>query len=247
MSVTANEQLLSRRDDVFMATYARPPLALVRGEGSTVYDADGRAYLDLIAGIAVCLLGHAHPKVRRGRHRTAVDPRTHQQPVRDRAGDRPCREAARPARPVRRRRPGLLLQLRRRGQRDGHQDRPPYRPARDHRRRGQLPRPHDGRAFHHRAAGQAGAVRAAAAGSALRALRRRRRTSGGRQQRDGRRLPRADARGGRGRAAARPVTCRRLGRSATHPERCSSWTRCRASGVPAPGTPTSRPGSSRTS
>ena len=63
MSVTANEQLLTRRDDVLMATYARPPLALVRGAGSTVYDADGRAYLDLIAGIAVCLLGHAHPKV----------------------------------------------------------------------------------------------------------------------------------------------------------------------------------------
>jgi acetylornithine/N-succinyldiaminopimelate aminotransferase len=58
-----SEMLLGRRDDVLMATYARPPLALVRGEGSTVYDADGRAYLDLIAGIAVCLLGHAHPKV----------------------------------------------------------------------------------------------------------------------------------------------------------------------------------------
>ena len=63
MSVTANERLLSRRDDVFMTTYARPPLALVRGQGSTVYDADGREYLDLIAGIAVCLLGHGHPKV----------------------------------------------------------------------------------------------------------------------------------------------------------------------------------------
>ncbi len=63
MNATATELLLSRRDDVFMATYARPPLALVRGEGSTVYDADGRAYLDLIAGIAVCLLGHAHPQV----------------------------------------------------------------------------------------------------------------------------------------------------------------------------------------
>jgi acetylornithine aminotransferase len=60
---TASGALLGRRDDVLMATYARPPLALVRGAGSTVYDADGRAYLDLIAGIAVCLLGHAHPKV----------------------------------------------------------------------------------------------------------------------------------------------------------------------------------------
>jgi acetylornithine/N-succinyldiaminopimelate aminotransferase len=58
-----NEQLLARRDDVFMGNYARPPIALVRGQGSTVYDADGKAYLDLIAGIAVCLVGHAHPKV----------------------------------------------------------------------------------------------------------------------------------------------------------------------------------------
>lgn len=58
-----NEQLLARRDAVFMGNYARPPIALVRGEGSTVYDADGKAYLDLIAGIAVCLVGHAHPKV----------------------------------------------------------------------------------------------------------------------------------------------------------------------------------------
>ena len=59
----SNQSLLSRRDDVLMGNYGRPPIALVRGEGSTVYDADGRAYLDLIAGIAVCLLGHAHPKV----------------------------------------------------------------------------------------------------------------------------------------------------------------------------------------
>jgi acetylornithine/N-succinyldiaminopimelate aminotransferase len=58
-----NEQILARRDAVFMGTYGRPPIALVRGSGSTVYDADGKAYLDLIAGIAVCLVGHAHPKV----------------------------------------------------------------------------------------------------------------------------------------------------------------------------------------
>jgi acetylornithine/N-succinyldiaminopimelate aminotransferase len=60
---TANEQLLTRRDAVLMGTYGRPPIALVRGEGSTVYDAEGKSYLDLIAGIAVCLVGHAHPKV----------------------------------------------------------------------------------------------------------------------------------------------------------------------------------------
>jgi acetylornithine aminotransferase len=46
-----------------MANYGTPPLALARGEGSRVWDADGRRYLDLIAGIAVSALGHAHPAV----------------------------------------------------------------------------------------------------------------------------------------------------------------------------------------
>jgi len=40
-----------------------PPLALTRGEGCKVWDADGREYTDLIAGIAVSSLGHAHPAV----------------------------------------------------------------------------------------------------------------------------------------------------------------------------------------
>ncbi len=62
-SAATNEDLLARRDNVFMTTYARPKVALVRGEGSMVYDADGNGYLDLVAGIAVCLLGHAHPRV----------------------------------------------------------------------------------------------------------------------------------------------------------------------------------------
>jgi acetylornithine/N-succinyldiaminopimelate aminotransferase len=63
ISTSANEELLARRDAVLMGNYGRPPLALVRGQGSTVWDADGNAYLDLVAGIAVCLLGHAHPAV----------------------------------------------------------------------------------------------------------------------------------------------------------------------------------------
>jgi acetylornithine/N-succinyldiaminopimelate aminotransferase len=57
-----NEDLHARYDAVMMPTYA-PPLPLVRGEGCTVWDADGRAYLDLIAGIAVSSLGHAHPAI----------------------------------------------------------------------------------------------------------------------------------------------------------------------------------------
>ena len=44
-------------------TYGIPPLALVRGSGARVWDADGREYLDLLAGIAVNALGHAHPAV----------------------------------------------------------------------------------------------------------------------------------------------------------------------------------------
>jgi acetylornithine aminotransferase len=46
-----------------MNNYGTPPLALVRGKGVEVWDADGRRYLDLLAGIAVNSLGHAHPAV----------------------------------------------------------------------------------------------------------------------------------------------------------------------------------------
>ncbi len=44
-------------------SYARFDLVLERGEGSYVWDVDGRRYLDLAAGIAVCALGHAHPEI----------------------------------------------------------------------------------------------------------------------------------------------------------------------------------------
>ncbi|WP_245395455.1 acetylornithine transaminase [Anthocerotibacter panamensis] len=50
-------------DDVIMHTYARFPLALERGAGCRVWDTDGRAYLDFVAGIATCSLGHAHPQL----------------------------------------------------------------------------------------------------------------------------------------------------------------------------------------
>jgi acetylornithine/N-succinyldiaminopimelate aminotransferase len=44
-----------------MSTYGRYALALERGQGCRVWDTDGRAYLDFVAGIATCTLGHAHP------------------------------------------------------------------------------------------------------------------------------------------------------------------------------------------
>lgn len=44
-----------------LKTYKQPPLVMTRGEGCRLYDTEGRSYLDLYAGIAVCVLGHAHP------------------------------------------------------------------------------------------------------------------------------------------------------------------------------------------
>ena len=48
-------------DESVMATYGRFPLALERGQGSKVWDTNGKEYLDFVAGIATCTLGHAHP------------------------------------------------------------------------------------------------------------------------------------------------------------------------------------------
>jgi acetylornithine/N-succinyldiaminopimelate aminotransferase len=57
------DRMATRWDSVMMPNYGTPPVALVRGEGSTVWDFDGRAYLDLVGGIAVSSLGHAHPAI----------------------------------------------------------------------------------------------------------------------------------------------------------------------------------------
>ncbi|MGO8861180.1 MAG: acetylornithine transaminase [Acidimicrobiales bacterium] len=46
-----------------MRTYAEPPVTFVRGEGTMLFDAAGRGYLDFITGLAVVSLGHAHPVV----------------------------------------------------------------------------------------------------------------------------------------------------------------------------------------
>ena len=60
-STTSQSDLKQRYEDAFMPNYGVPPVALVRGEGVKVWDADGDEYLDLIAGIAVSSLGHGHP------------------------------------------------------------------------------------------------------------------------------------------------------------------------------------------
>jgi acetylornithine/N-succinyldiaminopimelate aminotransferase len=48
-----------------MTTYKRQPVEFVRGEGVYLYDSEGKKYLDFLAGIAVCSVGHAHPYLTR--------------------------------------------------------------------------------------------------------------------------------------------------------------------------------------
>jgi acetylornithine/N-succinyldiaminopimelate aminotransferase len=52
-----------RWEAALMANYGTPSLALIRGAGAEVWDVDGRRYLDLLGGVAVNALGHAHPAV----------------------------------------------------------------------------------------------------------------------------------------------------------------------------------------
>ena len=61
-SVQAHAERAAR---VLMDTYTRQPVTFVRGRGARVSDSDGREYVDLVAGIAVNILGHAHPAVQR--------------------------------------------------------------------------------------------------------------------------------------------------------------------------------------
>jgi len=57
------QQVMDMEREFLLQNYARYPLVLDRGEGSYVYDVDGKRYLDFIAGIGVNALGHAHPRI----------------------------------------------------------------------------------------------------------------------------------------------------------------------------------------
>jgi acetylornithine aminotransferase/acetylornithine/N-succinyldiaminopimelate aminotransferase len=62
-------------EQYLMQTGRRLPVTFVRGEGCLLYDEEGREYLDLVSGIAVNLLGHAHPDIARaltGQARTLI-------------------------------------------------------------------------------------------------------------------------------------------------------------------------------
>jgi acetylornithine/N-succinyldiaminopimelate aminotransferase len=56
-----NPSTIERYERVLMNTYGLPQRVLVHGEGCYVWDEDGRRYLDLVAGLAVNVLGHGHP------------------------------------------------------------------------------------------------------------------------------------------------------------------------------------------
>jgi len=55
------DDIRARESQHVLQTYKRQPIVFVRGRGSRLYDADGREYLDLVSGIGVASLGHAHP------------------------------------------------------------------------------------------------------------------------------------------------------------------------------------------
>jgi len=59
----SSAEVIAQAERYIINTYARLPLVLVKGEGTRVWDADGKEYLDFVAGIAVNSLGHCHPRV----------------------------------------------------------------------------------------------------------------------------------------------------------------------------------------
>jgi acetylornithine/LysW-gamma-L-lysine aminotransferase len=63
MPTTTFETIQAREDAHTSGAYPKRPLALVRGEGVYVWDADGQRYLDATSGQGVALLGHAHPAI----------------------------------------------------------------------------------------------------------------------------------------------------------------------------------------
>ncbi len=56
-----NADIIARHDQYMSLNYPRHPIAMVRGEGSVLHDADGKQYLDLFAGFGAGILGHCHP------------------------------------------------------------------------------------------------------------------------------------------------------------------------------------------
>jgi acetylornithine aminotransferase len=61
--MSQTDTMRQRWEAVMMNNYGTPPVALASGDGAVVTDVDGKAYLDLLGGIAVNILGHRHPAI----------------------------------------------------------------------------------------------------------------------------------------------------------------------------------------
>src|SRR3990170_7941201 len=59
----SNKDVMELTKNHVCDTYRRFPVAFARGKGVRLWDEDGREYLDFVSGLAVCNLGHCHPKV----------------------------------------------------------------------------------------------------------------------------------------------------------------------------------------
>lgn len=58
-----SQHLMNTADKVIAKTYKRFPIVITKGKGCSLWDTEGKKYIDFVSGIAVCNLGHAHPKV----------------------------------------------------------------------------------------------------------------------------------------------------------------------------------------
>ena len=61
--MSENSNIAARFSKVLTPNYRAPAIAIVRGEGCTLYDSEGRSYLDMMGGIATVVLGHCHPRI----------------------------------------------------------------------------------------------------------------------------------------------------------------------------------------
>ncbi|MBW2219863.1 MAG: aminotransferase class III-fold pyridoxal phosphate-dependent enzyme, partial [Deltaproteobacteria bacterium] len=57
------DNIVETENQVIANTYSRFPIVITKGKGCVLEDVDGREYIDFVAGIAVCNLGHSHPEV----------------------------------------------------------------------------------------------------------------------------------------------------------------------------------------
>src|SRR5687768_6512841 len=61
--MSSNAEVIARGQKVLLGNYKQQPVVIDRAQGTTVWDVEGRKYLDMICGVATNALGHCHPEV----------------------------------------------------------------------------------------------------------------------------------------------------------------------------------------